>query len=263
MFYHWEERDPLGSLPNEVTSGAGLRPAVATWAGVEAEVIYSTAGAGARRGATVRNIGVEAGRSLALGYEYYRRSLGGELDREVFTADYREYVPIPKLLHHVLAWRLHYGAAWGDDRVIPTFRMGGGYNDAILPEPGTRFFSLRGFGLDQFWGERAAAGYVEYRLPLSWAEHGWGMVPIYYYGAHLTLFTDAGMTWGGRLNKRLDNPQGLGTRDLNLGAGAEVDYRLHLGYALGSDMIGRIGYAYNIQGEGLGGTLFLSLGVSF
>jgi len=263
LFYRWEERDPLGALPEEVTPGSGLRPTPATWAGVEADLVYSTAGASGRRGATVRNLGVESGRSLALGYEYYRRSLGGELDREVFTADYREYVPIPKLLHHVLAWRLHYGAAWGEDRVIPCFRMGGGYNDSILPAPGSRFFSLRGFGLDQFWGERAAAGYLEYRLPLSFAEHGWGMVPMYYYGAHLTFFGDAGMTWGGALNERLDNPAGLSTRELKVGVGAEVDYRLHLGYGLGSDTIFRLGYAEDVQGQGLGGTLFLSLGVSF
>jgi hypothetical protein len=263
LFYRWEERDPLGRLPDELSAAGRLRPEVFTWSGIEADLIYSTAGAGARRGATVRSLGVEAGRSLALGYEYYRRSWGGELDREVLTVDYREYVPIPKLLHHVLAWRLHYGAAWGDERVIPSFRMGGGYNDAVLPEPGSRFFSLRGFGLNQFWGEQAAAGYLEYRLPLTWAEHGWGMLPIYYYGAHLTLFTDAGMTWRGVLNQRLDNPAGLSAGELNVGVGAEVDYRMRLGYGLGSDTIFRLGYADDVQGQGLGGTLFLSLGVSF
>ena len=263
MFYHWEQRDPLSQIPEEVTEALELRPRNAKLVGVEAGLVYSTIGSTGRRGATVRNLGVESGRSLAVGYEFYRRALGGDLDREVVTVDYREYVPIPKLLHHVLAWRVHYGKAWGDDRVVPTFRMGGGYGDLLIPEPGTRFFSLRGFGFDDFWGEEAAAAYLEYRLPLTWAEHGWGLVPLYYYGAHLTLFSDAGMAWGGILSDRLDNPKGFNSEELNLGAGAEIDFRLRLGYGLGSDMIWRLGYADDVQGEGLGGTLFTSLGVSF
>ncbi len=263
LYYHFEEREPVSEIPDEVTEESGLLPEEATFIGLDLGVVYSAGGYNEHGYAPVRSIGVESGLSFALSYELYREDWGSDFDLDVFTFDYRQYVPVPNLFHHVLAWRIHAGQAWGQDRVIPSFQMGGAYSDSIIPIPGTRHFSLRGFGIDQFWGEAAAAAYFEYRIPLTWAEHGWGVTPFYYEGSHLTLFADSGMVWGGELNRRLEYPEAFNLEDLNAGMGAEFNWRLRIGYTPGSDIDWKLGYVKDITGRGLGGIILLGAGVTF
>jgi len=160
--------------------------------------------------------------------------LGGDYEGEVYTFDWREYLPLWG--QHVLALRLAQG--WGTDTPRP-FELGGQWvstepvEDALLF--GRRGYGLRGYpsGLDELTGRRMRLASLEYRFPIMRLERGFTRAAIGMHQLSLRPFVEAGAAWdrGGNPD---DYRVGVGTEvvaDLNLGW--RFNIRLHLGLAAG------------------------------
>jgi hypothetical protein len=102
--------------------------------------------------------------------------------------------------HHVIALRAAAGAAEGAE--LSEFDLGGASGADIAALPGValgsrRIFAVRGFPVGVESGTRIVAGSLEYRLPFTRPEHGFGMWPVFLDRTTLSAFVDAGSASGG------------------------------------------------------------------
>src|SRR5204862_231462 len=126
------------------------------------------------------------------------------------------YARVPGLggfAHHVLALRLLVGGTNGPLGTL--FRVGGvapqGVNVFFAPTlNATRAFPLRGYASGELRGERAAAGSVEYRLPLALVGRAVGHLPVGVDRVWLNLFADAGDAWAPGASPRLTRLRSCG-----------------------------------------------------
>jgi hypothetical protein len=100
--------------------------------------------------------------------------------------------------HHVLALRMLVGGTNGPLGTL--FRVGGvapqGVTVFFAPTlSATRAFPLRGYASGELRGERAAAGSVEYRVPLALVGRALGHLPVGVDRLWLNVFADAGDAW--------------------------------------------------------------------
>ena len=104
---------------------------------------------------------------------------------------------LPGFAHHVIAVRLAGGIA--DRRAASSLQVGGtsGGTIQIIPTytvgEGRRTFGVRGFPAGSIFGTRAAAGALEYRLPLKLGGVGLGALPFFFDRSSITAFADAGV----------------------------------------------------------------------
>ena len=160
------------------------------------------------------------------------------------TAEWREYVSMPWLNNHVLAWKLAVGASVGDAQRYGAFRLGGDFGESgyfTLPD---EWRALRGFPSATVDGNSYYVSSVEYRLPLWWIDRGLGTVPVYGRYLSAAAFLDAG-----NAIDDLSEVSGVGVFQSSLvGAGAELRGQAILGWGWG--LTGRVGYAFAVHGEG-------------
>jgi len=135
--------------------------------------------------------------------------------------------------HHVLALRLLAGGTTGPLGTL--FRVGGvapqGVNVFFAPSlSATRAFPLRGYASDELRGQRAAAGSVEYRMPLALVGRALGHLPLGVDKVWLNLFADAGDAWAPGTAPRLTRLRSAG---LELAGRMTVSYDFPLSVRLG------------------------------
>ena len=164
--------------------------------------------------------------------------------------------------HHVIALRAAAGAAEGAE--LSEFDLGGASGADIAALPGValgtrRIFAVRGFPVGVESGTRIVAGSLEYRLPLSRPERGFGLWPVFLDRTSLTAFADAGSASGG-----FGMPGSIadhwvasagGELGINLAVPYDVPYILRVGFA-----------APVVNHSGLdvpGASVYLRLGFSF
>src|SRR2546427_663557 len=146
------------------------------------------------------------------------------------------YAHVPGLggfAHHVLALRLLVGGTSGPLGTL--FRVGGvapqGVNVFFAPTlSATRAFPLRGYASGELRGERAAAGSVEYRLPLALVGRAVGHLPVGVDRVWLNLFADAGDAWAPGASPRLTRLRSAG---LELAGRVTLSYDFPLSVRLG------------------------------
>jgi hypothetical protein len=135
--------------------------------------------------------------------------------------------------HHVMALRLFAGATNGPLGTL--FRVGGvapqGVNIFFAPSlSATRAFPLRGYADGELAGERAAAGSVEYRLPLALVGRAVGHLPVGVDKLWLNVFADAGGAWAPGASPRLTR---LWSTGLEVAGDVTVTYDFPLAVRLG------------------------------
>ena len=135
--------------------------------------------------------------------------------------------------HPVLALRLLAGGTSGPLGTL--FRVGGvapqGVNVFFAPTlNATRAFPLRGYASGELRGERAAAGSVEYRMPLALVGRALGHLPLGVDKLWLNLFADAGDAWEPGTSPRLTRLRSAG---LELAGRMTVSYDFPLSVRLG------------------------------
>ncbi|PYO64270.1 MAG: hypothetical protein DMD70_01810 [Gemmatimonadetes bacterium] len=146
------------------------------------------------------------------------------------------YARVPGLggfAHHVVALRLLVGATNGPLGTL--FRVGGvapqGVNVFFAPTlSATRAFPIRGYPSGELRGQRAAAGSVEYRVPLALVGRAVGHLPVGVDKVWLNLFADAGDAWAPGASPRLTRLRSAG---LELAGRMTVSYDFPLSVRLG------------------------------
>ena len=146
------------------------------------------------------------------------------------------YARVPGLggfAHHVLALRLLAGGTNGPLGTL--FRVGGvapqGVNLFFAPTlTATRAFPLRGYASGELRGQRAAAGSVEYRVPLALVGQALGHLPLGVDRLWLNLFADAGDAWSPGASPRLTRLRSTG---LELAGRMTVSYDFPLSLRVG------------------------------
>ncbi len=103
--------------------------------------------------------------------------------------------------HHVVALRAAGGASDGTEQ--NEFDLGGTSGADISALPiislgSRRAFGVRGFPVGVESGTHIVAGSIEYRLPFTRPEHGFGLWPVFLDRTSLSAFADAGSSSGGR-----------------------------------------------------------------
>lgn len=219
-------------------------------------------------------ISAESGRKLRAILTINNKVLGTLSDNEqqIFAGDVRQYISMP-WLHHVLAFRTAGGIAFGEQLVQGTFALGGSLGEGALSAGGDSpyYFALRGLPVSSFVKSRALLFSSEYRMPLIYAQRGWGTMPFYLSDLHLAFFADYGNAW----NKSDDLGGYWGFGNFMLGTGAEIRADMVLGHGL--PVVGRLGYGiivmnrnriltFNdaiLQTPAKNGTVILQFGAAF
>jgi len=164
--------------------------------------------------------------------------------------------------HHVVAVHLAGGLASGTEQ--NEFDLGGASGADIATLPGIslgsrRTFGVRGFPVGVESGTNIVAGTLEYRLPFTKPEHGFGLWPVFLDRTSLSLFGDAGSASGG-----FEVPGSLADHWI-ASAGAELGINLAVPYDV--PYILRIGVAapvVNRSGLNVASAmLYFRLGFSF
>ncbi|MDQ2767691.1 MAG: hypothetical protein M3Y30_11095 [Gemmatimonadota bacterium] len=164
--------------------------------------------------------------------------------------------------HHVLALRAAAGAAEG--RELSEFDLGGASGADIAALPGVslgarRIFAVRGFPVGVESGTRIVAGSLEYRLPLTRPERGFGLWPVFLDRTSLSAFADAGSASGG-----FGMPGSIadhwvasagGELGINLAVPYDVPYLLRVGFA--APVVNHSGLSVR------GASIYARLGFSF
>lgn len=139
---------------------------------------------------------------------------------------------------HVLAVRAAAGVAGGTEQ--NEFDLGGASGANIDALPGLtlgsrRTFAVRGFPVGVESGTRIIAGSLEYRLPFTRDQHGFGSWPVFLDRTSLSIFGDAGSASGGfdASGSLADNWIASAGAELgiNLAVPYDVPYLLRIGVA--------------------------------
>ena len=202
----------------------------------------------------IRSISANDGRNVRLIAES-SEVFDSDYTGEVYTLDWREYVPLGG--QHVLALRLVKG--YGTERPEP-FQLGGEDTDFSILDIlngsgnitfGKRDYALRGYaeGHTELTGRRMQLGTAEWRFPISLVERGYMAPPVGLMQLSGSFFADSGMAWRNTAGKAYTSVGAELHADLNIFYG--ITFKLRLGAAKGLD---------EIIGDS---RMYLSLGAAF
>ena len=181
----------------------------------------------------------------------------------VAAASVYKSLDFPGFSHHVLA--LRGAAGYADDNATNYIDVGGVSGSTLTIVPGVQFggearnFPVRGFEPGTLVGLRAYSASAEYRVPLTFVDHGWSLLPFFVDRGSLSVFYDLGSAWCPRVlapGALCTQPQ-LAERNTIASAGAELNltaavlewdtpYRFRVGFAvpsLGRSFFGPSGVA--------------------
>ena len=165
---------------------------------------------------------------------------GGPIASKNISASLTAYKSIDagSFARHVIAVRAAAGVAGGAEQ--NEFDLGGASGANIAALPGLslgarRTFAVRGFPVGVESGTHIVAGSVEYRLPFTRNQHGFGLWPVFLDRTSLSLFGDAGSASGGfgMTGSIADNWIASAGAELgiNLAVPYDVPYLLRIGVA--------------------------------
>jgi outer membrane protein assembly factor BamA len=178
-------------------------------------------------------ISPEGGLLASVTYQRDHPDLGSDFDLHTVVGDTRWYWRIPKLQHHVLAFRATGGLSEGDTLNQGIFQVGG---SSVTGEPASlaqRNYFLRGYEANALAGNRFALGSVEYRFPIAYPQRGIGS--IFFDSLTGAAFYDIGNAWNGDTTLA-DFKQGVGGElRLNTLVQNALPLTLYVGYAHGLD----------------------------
>ncbi len=168
-----------------------------------------------------RAISPEEGRRVALAVEHNNKDLGSDFSLTKYSADWREFTALPWSRHHVLATRIFGGMARGDVLDQRAFQVGGDLPGDLLTGIDSEFLPLRGYGFNEFRGQRAVLGSLEYRFPITNLEKGPGNGPLFFRRLHGALFYEGADAF---------DSGGIRLSDFRTSAGGELRLDADLGY---------------------------------
>lgn len=190
--------------------------------------------------ASALSISPEDGVSIGVSGRLKWLDAGGPIASRNISAAATAYKSIDAggFARHVIAVRAAAGVADGAER--NEFDLGGASGANIAALPGLslgarRTFAVRGFPVGIESGTRIVAGSIEYRLPFTRNEHGFGMWPLFLDRTSLSVFGDAGSASGGleTTGSLADNWIASAGAELgiNLAVPYDVPYLLRIGVA--------------------------------
>jgi len=228
--YQREDISHLTDLP-PWSGYAGVLPAEGVLASGRAVYAYNSS----RH--YVYSISPEQGRTLQLGAQRFDESLGSDFEFTKYTADWHEYVNLPKK-HHVLLLRAFAGTSTGQAPTQGAYQLGGDNPGDITLSLNDQSVTLRGYPANVLRGQKAALGSLEYRFPITNLEKGWDTKPFYYRRLHGALFIEAGNAWDGTYHEQ----------DLRRSVGGE--FRLDMDFAYYLPLTIRFVYAKGLEHDG-------------
>ncbi|PLX81667.1 MAG: hypothetical protein C0617_16380 [Desulfuromonas sp.] len=170
-----------------------------------------------------RSISAEDGRRVSLAVQHNSPGLGSDFRLTKYTLDWREFLDMPWWRHHVLAGRLFGGLADGETLDQRAFRVGGDPPGDILQGLDGESLPLRGYGINEFRGQRAVLASLEYRFPVVNLERGPGNGPFFFRRIHGAVFAEGANAF---------DSGGLRSEDIRTSSGMEARLDLDLGYVL-------------------------------
>ncbi|MFK7927391.1 MAG: hypothetical protein AB8H79_04335, partial [Myxococcota bacterium] len=156
------------------------------------------------------------------------------------TAEWREYTVLPWSRNHVFAFRAAGGAAFGSDRFLGLYQLGGNFGDGAFYVTPSSSRLVRGFPIGADVGDAYWLTSAEYRLPIIRVDHGISSLPVFIRALSAHAFVDAGnaftqpQSWRDPLTDPL------------VGVGAELRLSTILWYGVGAT--GRLGVATGLTG---------------
>ncbi len=194
------------------------------------------------------------GRRLSAKIALYHPHLGGTQNLVMFKYGYTEYIGMPWLEHHVLAFRMSGGVYVSSPPNQGTFHLGGyeeqNIVDVVWNNSPAGLPYLRGYELGSFEGDRFHSARLDYRFPIWFAELGYGTLPVFLKRVQGGVFTD----------NAIISSQKLRLTDWRSSVGAEVVWHLVFSYARGLNL--RTGYAYGLMFGGVH-EIIIAMGNSF
>jgi hypothetical protein len=196
VFGTYEQRDYTSDPAPLVSQIVGLEnPARRYW------MLSSSAG-WSNAQASALSISPEDGMSIGVTGRLKWLESGGPIASKNISAALTAYKSIDAggFARHVIAVRAAAGVADGAEQ--NEFDLGGASGANIAALPGLslgarRTFAVRGFPVGIESGTHIVAGSVEYRLPFTRHQHGFGLWPVFLDRTSLSLFGDAGSASGG------------------------------------------------------------------
>jgi hypothetical protein len=226
-------------------------------------ILSSSAGWSNAQGAAL-SISPEDGVSVSVSGRLKWLDSGGPLASKNVSAAITAYKSVDAggFARHVLAVRAAAGVAGGAEQ--NEFDLGGASGANIAALPGLslgarRTFAVRGFPVGVESGTHIVAGSLEYRVPFTRNQHGFGLWPVFLDRTSLSLFGDAGSASGGF------GMRGSIANNWIASAGAELGINLAVPYDV--PYLLRIGVAAPVVNHsGLGvksPSVYVRLGFSF
>jgi hypothetical protein len=196
VFGTYEARDYTTDPAPLISQIVGLEdPARRYW-------ILSSSAGWSNAQATALSISPEDGVSMSVSGRLKWLDGGGPLASKNISAAATAYKSIDAggFARHVLALRAAAGVAGGTEQ--NEFDLGGASGANIAALPGLslgvrRTFAVRGFPVGVESGTHIVAGSVEYRVPFTRDQHGFGLWPVFLDRTSLSVFGDAGSASGG------------------------------------------------------------------
>ncbi|MGC6492617.1 MAG: BamA/TamA family outer membrane protein [Myxococcota bacterium] len=174
------------------------------------------------------------------------------------TAELREYVVMPWAKNHVLALRGATGLAFGSQRFVGNYSLGGVIGDGAFYVTPAEYRMIRGYRIGADTGDTYWLTAAEYRFPIWRMDRGIGTIPAFFRVLSGAVFVDAGNAFNDAVNA-VDVFD-----DALVGVGAELRLSTIVGW--GGSFSGRLGYGVGLTQNGLPGdlsSLYLQLGGSF
>ncbi|MCP4679957.1 MAG: hypothetical protein GY854_31590 [Deltaproteobacteria bacterium] len=183
------------------------------------------------------------GRKFSASVALYHPNLGGTQTLATFHYKWMEYIKMPWLEHHVVAFRLNGGIHVSDPPKQASFAVGGygeqNIVDVIWNNTQAGMPYLRGYLPGAFQGDQFHSLKLEYRLPIWFTEVAYATLPVYLKRIQAGIFTDNSVISFDAINRD----------DWRSSLGAELVWVLAVGYY--QPMSLRTGYAYGFMESGI------------
>ena len=200
------------------------------------------------------DISASNGTSLGFTTSAAHPIIGSEFSAVSITWFLRQYLTMPWLRHHVLAFAYSGGIAAGDPNRSQTFAIGGFVDsnpaEGLLNNLILGGVALRGYPAFDRGGDQFHLMQLEYRFPIWRINRGPWTLPIYLNRLHASVFIDGGDAFFGTLN----------FETFRIGVGAALMLDFTLGHLLPFTL--RIGYARGLMDGGID-QVFGHIGVPF
>ncbi|RJO67375.1 MAG: hypothetical protein C4523_09615 [Myxococcales bacterium] len=195
-------------------------------------------------------VGSADGRSLYVTMRADTELFGSDVNSISAVAGWSEFVPMPFIDGHSLAFKFIGGVGATQYANRQIFYIGGPPERDLVEDivRDNRVFGdfIRGYEPLSIAGDKFVLSNIEYRFVIWDIERGMYTLPLYFQRLHLAPFVDTGWAWTG----------GLSPSDVKVGVGGEIRLDFVMGYQRLTTI--RLGYQNGLM-EGGVSSLFLAL----